>query len=148
MPIVNVPWIEAAHSAHDVHMYLGNGKVLEAHHSPMFKVEKIDAGARTTSLELLQSVMDHHGAGVSRMVEPLDASETGRTSLAKLGSDPLVCGLLVLYGVHPVAFSDRVARAVELAGLNSASIGGSAELLAVRWVSVFQCSPQSMKQSA
>ena len=90
--------------------------MLEAHHSPMFKVEKIDAGARTTSLELLQSVMDHHGAVVSRMVELLDASETGRTSLAKLGSDPLVCGLLVLYGVHPVALSDRVARAVELAG--------------------------------
>src|ERR1700681_1444430 len=65
-----------------------------------------DAGARTTSLELLQSVMDLHGAVVSRIVELLDSSETGRASLARLGSDPLICGLLVLYGVHPVALPE------------------------------------------
>ena len=37
-----------------------------------------------------------------RIVEVLSESgEAGRNSLAKLGSDPLVCGLLVLYGIHP-----------------------------------------------
>ena len=126
-----------------VHMYLGDGKVLEARHSPMFGVageqmtatanassrrtpsassrlvQRVsalaDEDARTTALELLQSMMDLHGAVVSRIVEVLDASEAGRTSLAKLGNDPLVCGLLVLYGVHPVALEERVARAVESA---------------------------------
>ena len=48
-------------------------------------------------------MMDLHGAVVSRIVELLNASEAGRASLAKLGDDPLICGLLVLYGVHPVA---------------------------------------------
>jgi Fe-S cluster biogenesis protein NfuA len=90
-----------------------------------------DAGARTTSLELLQSVMDLHGAVVSRIVELLDSSEASRASLAKLGSDPLVCGLLVLYGVHPVALPDRVARAVEKAAPQLRKHGGSAELLGI-----------------
>jgi len=90
-----------------------------------------DENARDTSLELLQSVMDLHGAVVSRIVELLDASESGRTSLAKLGNDPMVCGLLVLYGVHPVALEDRVARAVEKTGGQLRKHGGSVELLGI-----------------
>jgi len=88
-----------------------------------------DEGARTTALELLQSLMDLHGAVVSRIVEVLDGSEAGRGSLAKLGSDPLVCGLLVLYGVHPVALETRVARAVENVAAQLRKHGGSAELI-------------------
>lgn len=90
-----------------------------------------DAGARASALELLQSVMDLHGAVVSRIVEVLDASESGRASLAKLGSDPLVCGMLVLYGVHPVALEERVARAVAGAAPQLRKQGGSAELLGI-----------------
>ncbi len=90
-----------------------------------------DDAARTCALELLQSIMDLHGAVVSRLVEVLNASEAGRASLAKLGCDPLVCGLLVLYGVHPVALEDRVARAVENAAPQLRKHGGSAELMAV-----------------
>ena len=73
-----------------------------------------DDDARTTALELLQSLMDLHGAVVSRIVEVLsEAGEGGRAALAKLGSDPLICGLLVLYGVHPVPLEQRVAAALE-----------------------------------
>src|SRR6266513_1911909 len=73
-----------------------------------------DENARTTALELLQSLMDLHGAVVSRIVELLSESgEAGWSSLTKLGSDPLVCGLLVLYGVHPVPMEQRVANAIE-----------------------------------
>jgi len=61
-----------------------------------------DEGARTTSLELLQSLMDLHGAAMFRVVELLTGSEGGRASLTKLGDDPLICGLLVLYGIHPL----------------------------------------------
>ncbi len=142
-----------------VHMYLGNGKVLQARHSPMFGVagEQMTASpavssrhrrsgssswwsaspalrdeeARTTALELLQSMMDLHGAVISRIVEVLNSSEAGRASLAKLGCDPLVCGLLVLYGVHPVALEDRVARAVESVRPQLRKHGGSAELIAI-----------------
>jgi Fe-S cluster biogenesis protein NfuA len=91
-----------------------------------------DEDARTTSLELLQSVMDFHGAVLSRIVEVLAGSgESGRNSLAKLGSDPLVCGLLVLYGIHPVALQERVARAVEKVRPQLSKQGGNVELVGV-----------------
>ena len=73
-----------------------------------------DNDARTTALELMQSFMDLHGSGFARLVELLsEAGEPGRTALATLGRDPLLCGLLVLYGVHPVSVQDRVAEALE-----------------------------------
>jgi Fe-S cluster biogenesis protein NfuA len=89
-----------------------------------------DDAARTTALELMQSLMDLHGAVVSRIVEVLSNSgEAGRTSLAKLGSDPLVCGLLVLYGAHPVSLVDRVTQAIEGVQPQLRKHGGSVELL-------------------
>jgi Fe-S cluster biogenesis protein NfuA len=90
-----------------------------------------DAEAQATSLELLQSLMDLHGAVVSRIVEVLGASEAGRASLVRLGADPLVCGLFVLYGVHPVALEERVSRALAEAAPRLRKRGGSAELLSI-----------------
>ena len=90
-----------------------------------------DAAARTTALDLLQSVMDLHGAAVSRIVELLDATEAGRASLVRLGADPLICGLLVLYGVHPVPLEERVARALANLGPQLRKHSGSAELIGV-----------------
>jgi Fe-S cluster biogenesis protein NfuA len=90
-----------------------------------------DEDARTTALELLQSTMDLHGAVVSRIVEVLSSSESGRASLSKLGNDPLICGLLVLYGVHPVALEERVARAIENVLPQLRKHSGSAELIGV-----------------
>jgi NifU-like domain len=76
------------------------------------RIHELPETARSISLELLQSIMDLHGAAIARMVEVLSESEAGRSSLAKLGSDPLLCGLLVLYGVHPLPLEDRVAGAI------------------------------------
>jgi Fe-S cluster biogenesis protein NfuA len=91
-----------------------------------------DENARTLALDLLQSLMDLHGGVMSRIVEVLaESGEAGRTSLAKLGSDPLICGLLVLYGVHPVAFEDRVTRAVEQVRPPLHKQGATVELIAI-----------------
>jgi Fe-S cluster biogenesis protein NfuA len=91
-----------------------------------------DGEARTTALELLQSLMDLHGAVMSRIVEVLTGSgEAGRSSLAKLGSDPLVCGLLVLYGVHPLTLEDRVSQALEKVRPQLRKQGGQVELLGI-----------------
>ena len=73
----------------------------------------VDETARAIALDLMQSLMDLHGAAIARIVEVLDSTEAGRTSLAKLGSDPLICGLFVLYGVHPVPLDERVKGAIE-----------------------------------
>lgn len=91
-----------------------------------------DENARTTSLELLQSMMDLHGAAMSRIVELLSESgEAGRSALTKLGSDPLICGLLVLYGIHPVSLQERVSRAIEKVRPQMQKHGGSVELIEV-----------------
>jgi Fe-S cluster biogenesis protein NfuA len=96
-----------------------------------------DAEARATALELLQSLMDLHGAVISRIVEVLaDSGEAGRSSLAKLGSDPLVCGLLVLYGVHPVALEKRITQAIEKVRPRLHKQGGDVELISITDASV------------
>jgi len=88
--------------------------------------------ARAAALELLQSVMDLHGAMISRVVEVLSESgEAGRNSLAKLAGDPLICGLLVLYGVHPVPLEQRVIGAVEKANQQLRKQGGSVTLAGI-----------------
>ncbi len=89
-----------------------------------------DEEARTMALDLLQAVMDLHGAGVSRIVEVLgESGENGRKSLAKLADDPLVCGLMVLYGVHPIAFEERIRGAIEKVRPQVQKQGGTVELL-------------------
>jgi Fe-S cluster biogenesis protein NfuA len=91
-----------------------------------------DADARATAIELMQSLMDLHGAALTRAVEVLaESGEQGRASLAKLGDDPLVCGLLVLYGIHPVPMEDRVAAALDRVTPQLRKQSGSAELLSV-----------------
>jgi Fe-S cluster biogenesis protein NfuA len=88
--------------------------------------------ARTTSLELLQAMMDLHGAAMERIVELLaESGEAGRSSLSKLGSDPLICGLLVLYGIHPVALEKRVFHAIEKVRPQLQKHGGTVELIEV-----------------
>jgi Fe-S cluster biogenesis protein NfuA len=88
--------------------------------------------ARTAALELMQSLMDLHGAGLARIVEVLSESgDAGRNSLAHLGSDPLLCGLMVLYGVHPLSLDERVRRAIEKVRPQVQKQGGSVELLDV-----------------
>jgi Fe-S cluster biogenesis protein NfuA len=89
-----------------------------------------DADARATALELLQSLMDLHGAVLARLVEMMgEAGEPGRALLAELGSDPLICGLLVLYGVHPVDLETRVKHALEKVQPRLKKQAGAVELI-------------------
>jgi Fe-S cluster biogenesis protein NfuA len=92
----------------------------------------VDENARSTALELLQAAMDMHGTVMSRIVEILsDSGEAGRASLAKLGADPLVCGLLVLYGIHPVGMEERISRALEKQRSQFRKHGGSVSLVSI-----------------
>jgi Fe-S cluster biogenesis protein NfuA len=91
-----------------------------------------DEDARTAALELLQSLMDLHGSVMSRVVEVLSESgDAGRKSLARLSDDPVVCGLLVLYGVHPVPLEERVAKAIEKVRPQLRKQSASVELLSI-----------------
>jgi len=98
-------------------------------------VQRVDAlpdnQARATALELLQSVMDLHGAAMSRIVELLSEGEAHHASLAKLAADPLMCGLFVLYGIHPWTLEERITGAFEKLRPQLQKEGGDVQLLGI-----------------
>jgi Fe-S cluster biogenesis protein NfuA len=88
---------------------------------------------RASVQELVQLVMDLHGAGIERILELVRATgDEGDRLVHKLGRDDLVASLLVLYGLHPLTLEDRVIQAVEKARLGMRSNEGEVELLSVQ----------------
>jgi Fe-S cluster biogenesis protein NfuA len=79
------------------------------------KLEKTtDPAARATAKELVQLLMEIHGAGLEKMLEI--ASQSGAVGVEMIdhfGKDEVVRNLLVLYGLHPVDLETRVAMALE-----------------------------------
>lgn len=73
-----------------------------------------DPAVRASVQELIQSLMDLHGAAVNRMLEIVhERGEEGAAAIDAIGRDPLTSSLLVLYGLHPETIETRVARAME-----------------------------------
>jgi Fe-S cluster biogenesis protein NfuA/nitrite reductase/ring-hydroxylating ferredoxin subunit len=97
------------------------------------KIETMaDPEARACAVELLQSLMELNGAGIERMLEI--AAQTGAAGEAIIDDcvhDELVRGLLLLYGLHPVALETRVLEALDKVRPYLHSHGGNVELLGV-----------------
>lgn len=91
-----------------------------------------DPIARANAHELVQSLMDLHGAGIERMLEIV--AETGQPGMGiidKLADDKLVASLLLLYGLHPLDLDTRVMQALDKVRPYLQSHGGNVELLRV-----------------
>jgi hypothetical protein len=67
------------------------------------KIETLaDPDAQANARELVQSLMDLHGAGIERILETVaDSGPSGMEVIDALARDPLVSSLLLLYGLHP-----------------------------------------------
>jgi Fe-S cluster biogenesis protein NfuA len=75
--------------------------------------EVADPKVRSATKELVQLLMDLHGAAIERMMEKVfEGGETGRQVIDEFGADPLISSLLLLYGLHPDDLETRVARAL------------------------------------
>ena len=73
-----------------------------------------DPRGREQAKELLQVVLDLHGAGLARLLELVStAGAAGQSILDSLAEDEQVRGLLLLHGLHPQDLESRVQRAVE-----------------------------------
>jgi len=86
-----------------------------------------DPEARARTREIVQGILELHGAGLRRIVDrvaPVDGV------LDALAHDELVSGLLLLYGLHPVDFDTRVRQAIAEVGPTVRAAGGDLELLA------------------
>src|SRR5580658_7213863 len=91
-----------------------------------------DPSLRTHVQNLVQTVMDLHGAGIERILELIQASGgEGASVLQKLGRDDLVSSLLILYGLHPVSFEDRIAQALDKLRPKVQAREGDVELLGI-----------------
>jgi len=91
-----------------------------------------DPRLRDAALDLMQTVMEFHSAGIDRMMEI--ASETGETGwriIDDFGRDELVANMLLLHGLHPVDLESRVKEALQKALPYLHSHGGNVELLEV-----------------
>lgn len=92
-----------------------------------------DPASRSTATELVQSLMDLHGAGFERLLEIVaeTAGERSAAVIDRLGRDSLVSSLLVLYELHPEDLDSRVRRGVEHLSSFLRSQGATVEVLAV-----------------
>ena len=73
-----------------------------------------DPRAVEAAEELVRLLMQLYGAGLERVVEMVADDENGGDRLlAKLAGDPLIEGLLVLHGLHPIDIEERVQGALE-----------------------------------
>ncbi|HZC22315.1 MAG TPA: hypothetical protein VE866_03180 [Candidatus Binatia bacterium] len=89
-----------------------------------------DPAVRARAKELVQSLLQLHGAGLERILELLFQREGGAQVIDELGRDPLVSSLLILYELHPEDLHTRVERKLEQIKSKLRKAGAEAELTA------------------
>ena len=71
-------------------------------------------GSNVAAREFVQLLMEIHGTGLERIMELVfESGAEGVAMIAKLGQDPIVSDLLLLYSLHPEDFETRVLRALD-----------------------------------
>ncbi|MGA2585032.1 MAG: NifU family protein [Tepidisphaeraceae bacterium] len=91
-----------------------------------------DPQAQAKTREVVQCLMDMHGAVLERMLERIASSQLSGTDLIDLlAQDDLIAGLLLLYGQHPLDLETRVLKALDKCRPYLHSHGGNVELLGV-----------------
>jgi len=98
------------------------------------KIESVaDPSLRANVEELVELVMNLHGAGLERILEFIRAAgDSGEAVIKKLGGDELTASLLVLYGLHPLNVEARVTQALDKVRSRLRPHGGEVELLSVQ----------------
>jgi hypothetical protein len=74
-----------------------------------------DSALKVAAGELLHLLMDVHGTGIERMMEIVfDSQAGGPETIDKLGADPIVRSLLLLYSLHPENLEARVQKSLDV----------------------------------
>jgi Fe-S cluster biogenesis protein NfuA len=87
---------------------------------------------RAAALELVQSVIELHGAALERLVDSLLQTSAGEHALGQALENDLVSSMLLLHSLHPDDMETRVLRGIEHVRPYLQSHGGDAELVDVR----------------
>jgi hypothetical protein len=75
-------------------------------------------GSKVATRELVQLLMEIHGAGLERILELVkesgrEAGTAGEAIISRFGEDPIARNLLLLYGLHPDHLETRVVKALD-----------------------------------
>jgi Fe-S cluster biogenesis protein NfuA len=85
---------------------------------------------RSSTLELVQSLMELHGAALDRMMEIVVEDDASAPRLMEgFARDELVASVLMVHGLHPVDLETRVLQALDRARPVLQAHGGNVELL-------------------
>jgi Fe-S cluster biogenesis protein NfuA len=97
------------------------------------KLEKTgDPASRAMARELVQVLLEVHGAGLERMMEiTSESGAAGMEIIDRFGQDELARSLLLLYGLHPVDLETRVREGLESIRPYLQSRNASVELVSV-----------------
>lgn len=97
------------------------------------RIEKAnDPAMSAMAKDLVQRLMQFHGESIERMLEIIHQDAPGKSTIIDtLGQDPLVCSLLLLYGLHPDGLEVRVQQALEKTRPYLKSHGGNVSLIGV-----------------
>jgi Fe-S cluster biogenesis protein NfuA len=91
-----------------------------------------DPAAQALSREIVQALLELHGAGLAKILErTAQAGEGGAVLRQTFAEDSLIGSLLMLHGLHPDDLETRVGHALERVRPYLQSHGGTVELLAV-----------------
>ena len=91
-----------------------------------------DPEIRATALDLVQSVVELHGAALQRLVDSLMQTPDGERALSEALQNDLISSMFLLHNLHPDDLETRVLRGIEKARPYLKSHGGDVELAAVR----------------
>lgn len=91
-----------------------------------------DPAVRAITKTLMQSLMDLHGAAIEKALDIIaDSGEQGMAIIDRLGRDPLVSSVLILYGLHPEDLEARTVKAVDKVRPQLRKQGCEVELVSV-----------------
>ncbi len=91
-----------------------------------------DEGVKGRAVEAIQALLNLHGEGLERTLELIsDSSNHGQGLIDEMGHDPVVGGLLLLHGLHPLGLEDRVLQALDKVRPYLGSHGGNVNLVGI-----------------
>jgi len=92
-----------------------------------------DPAARAQLQQIVQAILDLHGSGLQRMLEHVeDVKEGGDSIIANCLRDPVVAGMLLLHGLHPLTMKERIDQALQDVRPYLRSHGGNVEVVELR----------------
>jgi hypothetical protein len=90
------------------------------------------SGSKAAARELVQLLMEVHGTGLERMMELVfESGAAGEALIGRLGQDPIVRSLLLLYSLHPEDLETRVLTALDAVGSRLHKFDSKVELVSI-----------------